>query len=162
MGVFMINCVLMVCSLFLVASCASNPVASKADDAIAKSFNVPSDKSVVYVYRERSASALMMSMRMLNLNLDGRYNRALDNSTFHRFELKPGEHFCVAQVTYDSGTIAGALPGELEFNTEAGEIYFIEVKERWETPLNNGIAIKLQSEVTGKSEISSRTLARRR
>lgn len=54
--------------LLLASGCASVPMASKEDDAAAKSFRAPSDKGRIYVYRNESMGGAVK----IPITLDGK------------------------------------------------------------------------------------------
>jgi hypothetical protein len=81
-------------------------------DLKAKRFEIVADKAVVYLYRERTDFADNPASFML----DDQHQGASYRGTYFRFELAPGRH----RLTGFAADI-----GRLEFNTEAGRIYFI-------------------------------------
>jgi hypothetical protein len=82
--------------LLLVSGCASVPMASKEEDAAAKSFRVPPDKGRIYVYRnEHMGRALKIP-----ITLDGKLMGSTLKNTFFAFDVSPGTHEvgCVAET----------------------------------------------------------------
>lgn len=83
--------------LLLVSGCASVPMASKEEDAAAKTFRVPPDKGRIYVYRnERMGQALKIP-----ITLDGKLMGSTLKNTFFAFDVSPGAHEvgCVAETS---------------------------------------------------------------
>jgi hypothetical protein len=77
-----------------------------------KYFEVVADKAVIYIYRDRAD----FSDNPASFNLDSQNQGANYRGTYFRLEVAPGRH----RLDGYGGDI-----GHLEFDTRAGEIYFI-------------------------------------
>ncbi len=83
--------------LLLVSGCASVPMASKEEDAAAKSFQVPPGKGRIYVYRNERLGGQVK----VPITLDGKLMGSTLKDTFFAFDVGPGTHEvgCVAENT---------------------------------------------------------------
>lgn len=106
-----------VVSALLLSGCASVPMASKDEDAKAKTFSTAADKANVYIYRNENMGAAI-KMPVL---IDGRSVGDTAANTYILKALEPGKHTLVSKTENDA---------TLDINTEAGKNYFIwqEVK----------------------------------
>lgn len=68
--------------------CASAPMASVENDSLAKSFNVPNNKSNLYVYRNENFGAALSMDIFINNYLVGQTAA----KTYFKFELDPGKY----------------------------------------------------------------------
>ena len=60
---FLLNLFISISASFLLVNCASVPMASNENDVVAKKFEVPANKSRIYVYRnEALGSALKFTL----------------------------------------------------------------------------------------------------
>ncbi|MEO8009304.1 MAG: DUF2846 domain-containing protein, partial [Betaproteobacteria bacterium] len=98
--------------LVLASGCASVPMASKEDDAAAKTFSVPSDKSRIYVYRNEFIGGAVK----IPITLDGRLVGSTVKNTYFALDTTPGSH--------DVGCI-GETPGSVKVDLKAGEVAYI-------------------------------------
>jgi len=82
--------------LLLVSGCASVPMASKEDDAAAKTFRVPPDKGRIYVYRKQYTGRALK----VPITLDGKLMGYTLKNTFLAFDVGPGTHEvgCIAET----------------------------------------------------------------
>ncbi len=103
--------------LSIVSGCASVPMASSDEDAKAKSFTVPANKSSIYVYRNESFGGAIP----MTVSLDGKLAGQSGPKTYFMWEVEPGSHE-VASIAENTST--------LKLNTEAGKVYYVwqEVK----------------------------------
>lgn len=101
----------------IVSGCASVPMASGDEDAKAKSFAVPTDKSSIYVYRNESFGGAIP----MTVSLDGKVAGQSGPKTYFMWEVEPGSHE-VGSIAENTST--------LKLNTEAGKAYYVwqEVK----------------------------------
>ena len=107
--------------LFLMASfiagCASVPMTSMEEDTKAKSFAVPTNKSLIYMYRNETYGGAIL----LTVSLDGKVAGQTGPRTYFLWDVDPGPHE-VSSFSENTST--------LKINTEAGKAYFVwqEVK----------------------------------
>jgi hypothetical protein len=101
----------------LITGCASVPMTSIDEDAKAKSFVVPSDKSSIYVYRNESIGGAIP----MTVALNGKVAGQTGMQTYFLFEVAPGTHE-VSSISENTST--------LKLQTEAGKAYYVwqEVK----------------------------------
>ncbi|WP_426270413.1 DUF2846 domain-containing protein [Dyella kyungheensis] len=104
-------------AMLVLSGCASVPMASKNDDAMAKQFRPSTDKAVVYVYRNETMGAAIK----MPLLIDGQSVGDTAAKTYLRRELAPGSHTIVSKTEEDS---------TLTLDMQAGKTYFVwqEVK----------------------------------
>jgi len=103
--------------LSFMAGCASVPMEASGLDTQAKTFDVPSDKASIYVYRnETFGSAVRMPIA-----LDGKIAGQSGPKTFFLFEVPPGHHE-VSSITENTSIV--------DLDTTAGKAYYVwqEVK----------------------------------
>ena len=101
----------------MLAGCASVPMASMDDDARAKTFQVKSDKSSIYVYRNESfGGAISMTVAF-----DGKVAGQTGPQTYFLWEVDPGLHEITSYSESNS---------TLKLTTEPGKAYYVwqEVK----------------------------------
>jgi len=92
--------------------CASVPMEASGLDTQAKAFNVASDKSSIYVYRnETFGSAIRMT-----LALDGKVAGQSGPKTFFLFEVPPGHHQ-VSSIAENTSTV--------DLDTSPGKAYYV-------------------------------------
>lgn len=102
-----VNTILMI--LLMLLGCASVPSASKEDRTVALQFTPPANKSYIYIMRPGRFAG---SAKFYSISLDGQIAGALTNDTFIFFEVQPGRHEIVTQLTDDaSGAITKNLVG---------------------------------------------------
>ncbi len=91
--------------------CATVPMVTDEEDAEAKEFRVPEDKSRIYVYRnERFAGAIRM-----DLSVDGRMIGRTAPMTFHMVDVEPGNHTISSHAEIVSTIQVRAKPGKAHF-----------------------------------------------
>ena len=131
--------------LLLVSGCASVPMASKEEDAAAKSFRVPSDKGRVYVYRNE----FMGGAVKIPITLDRKLVGSTLKNTFFAFDVNPGTH--------EVGCV-GETPGTVTVDVKAGGAAYVwqEMKMgMWAA----SCAMHIMDEQKGQQAISECTLA---
>ena len=137
--------VVAVALLLLVSGCASVPMASKEDDAAAKSFQVPSDKGRVYVYRNE----LMGGAVKIPITLDSKLVGSTVKHTFFVFDVSPGSH--------EVGCV-GETPGKVTVDLKGGEAAYVwqEMKMgMWAA----SCAMHIVDQQTGQKAVSECALA---
>ena len=108
--------ILLLMALF-VGGCASVPMTSMEEDTKAKSFAVPTNKSLIYMYRNETYGGAIL----LTVALDGKVAGQTGPRTYFLWEIDPGSHE-LSSFSENTST--------LKINTEAGKAYFVwqEVK----------------------------------
>lgn len=103
--------------LLLLSGCASVPMATDADDSMAKQFTVAADKAKIYVYRNEMMGAAIPMV----VSLDGKVAGKSAAKTYFVWEVAPGAHEIMSQGEKDKA---------ITVNAEAGKTYFVwqEVK----------------------------------
>jgi hypothetical protein len=103
--------------LSFMAGCASVPMEADGLDTQAKTFNVPSDKSSIYVYRNETFGSAIR----LTLALDGKVAGQSGPKTFFLFHVPPGHHE-VSSISENTSSV--------DLDTAAGKAYYVwqEVK----------------------------------
>lgn len=99
------------------SGCASVPMASLEQDAVAKTYKVQPGKSNIYVYRNENFGGAIK----LTLLMDGKLIGDTAPKTYYMLEVDPGRHSLLSKAENDS---------VLDLNTETGRNYFVwqEVK----------------------------------
>lgn len=103
--------------VLLLGGCASVPMDSMDNDRASKQFNVPPDKSSIYLYRnETFGGAIPMTVA-----LNGRVAGQTGPKTYFHWVVDPGRHE-VSSITENTSTLI--------LDTAPGQAYFIwqEVK----------------------------------
>ena len=140
------NVLLVAIALLLLASgCASVPMASKEDDAAAKSFRAPSDKGRIYVYRNETMGGAVK----IPITLDGKLEGSTAKNTYFVFDVSPGAH--------EVGCI-GETPGAVSVDAKAGAAAYVwqEMKMgMWAA----SCAMRIVDEQTGQKGVAESTLA---
>lgn len=104
-------------TILLSSGCASVPMANAAADREAKQFQVPADKSAIYVYRNETFGAAVK----MPVSLDGRSMGSSAADTYFHWIVEPGPHTIISQTENDE---------RLTLETEPGKDYYVwqEVK----------------------------------
>lgn len=102
-----------------ITSCASTSKASETTSNDAKSFDVKSDKGIVYLYR--TGRALGAGVQ-LNVKVNSTDAGGTGPSTFFRWELKPGIY------TFSSSTNESSAVSQLD--VKVGKVYFLRQDAR--------------------------------
>jgi hypothetical protein len=120
-------------------------MASKEEDAAAKSFNVPSDKSRIYVYRNEAMGGAVK----IPITLDGKLMGSTARRTFFAFNVSPGSH--------EVGCV-GETPGKITVDAQAGKAVYVwqEMKMGMWTA---SCAMHNVDEEKGRKAVSECTLA---
>lgn len=85
----MVRPALMAAMALLLSACATVPMASEAEDATAKRFDLPPvDKSTLYIYRQGIFNAAFM----LTVSIGQRTVGPLASDTYFRLEMAPGDY----------------------------------------------------------------------
>lgn len=114
---FLLNLFISISASFLLVNCASVPMASNENDVVAKKFEVPANKSRIYVYRnEALGSALKFT-----LALDGKIGGQTAADVYYYWDVEPGKHDVACM---------GDSNANISVNTKAGASTFVwqEVK----------------------------------
>jgi len=131
--------------LLLVSGCASVPMASKEEDAAAKSFRVPPGKGRVYVYRNE----FMGRQVKIPITLDGKLMGSTLAKTFFAFDVSPGSH--------EVGCV-GENPAKATVDVKPGEAVYVwqEIKMgMWAARC----AMNVVDEKKGRKDVSDCSLA---
>jgi hypothetical protein len=91
----------------LLGGCASVPMASMEADSRAKTFSVPADKSLIYVYRNEAMGGAVAMTVALNGKLAGQSGP----KTYFMFEVEPGTHELSSLAENQSSVKIVTLPG---------------------------------------------------
>jgi hypothetical protein len=104
-------------ALFVVAGCSSVPLATEQENQAAKNFQSSSDHAIVFVFRDQM---LMGAGVTTPFFLDGKLIGGINDFTFRRLDVAPGEH----ELGASSNTGAFA---SLSIKAEASQIYFVRL-----------------------------------
>ncbi len=96
----------------LLSGCATVPMASIQDDALAKQFQPKPDKSLIYLFRNEIFGAAIA----LTVSIDGRTAGQTGPQTFYVWEVDPGKH----QITSFAENVSNVW-----LWTEAGKDYYV-------------------------------------
>lgn len=102
----------------ILCSCATVPMASASADASAKRFQVPLNKSRVYLVR---ASGFAPGV-VFSVSVDGRKVGLLPARTYLLVEVEPGDHSFIAAGHENEDSVA--------LTVESGKAYFLRVGPR--------------------------------
>ena len=143
-------------ALLLLASCAAQvvPIMSVSDDQAAKRSEAPSDRAVVYVFREQEFCG---QKTLYSVIVDGRTIGWNGSGTYYKLTLLPGIHELKHFGLVTAGVIGGARltsPHSLTLTVDPGKTYYI----RQETCLSGSLAQVIPSE--GATQVVSLRLAR--
>ncbi|HEX6929490.1 MAG TPA: DUF2846 domain-containing protein [Gammaproteobacteria bacterium] len=94
--------------VLLSSGCASVPLADAGADANAKTFQVPVDKSAIYVYRNETFGAAVK----MPVVLDGKAMGSTAANTYFRWIVDPGQHTIISRTENDAKLTIDAKPGE--------------------------------------------------
>lgn len=122
-------------------SCASTSKASDDQSAKAKSFEIPSDKGVVYLYRTGRAVGAAGSIQVKVNGIDA---GGTGPGTFFRWELTPGSYSFSSSTSESSAVV--------EVDVKANEHYFLRQDAR--LGISSGrVTMVTQDEATGKKAV---------
>ena len=82
-----------VLALLLTACAATIPLAPQTDDAVAKTFTAPPDRSVIYIARE---SQYFGKAILFQVAVDGKLLGGIASGTYYMAQALPGEHAVTA------------------------------------------------------------------
>lgn len=121
--------------------CASVSTAPSEKAEAAKSFEAPSDKGTVFLYRTGRAVG---ASGQLQVKVNGQSAGGTGPGTFFRWDMKPGTYTFLSETSESSAVI--------ELNVKAGELYFVRQDAR--IGLDSGrVSMKEVSDSKGKSEV---------
>ncbi|MBM4271050.1 MAG: DUF2846 domain-containing protein [Deltaproteobacteria bacterium] len=103
--------------LIIVSGCATIPVASSEDDALAKRFVADPDRSLIYLFRNEYFGAAIP----MQVSIDGQVAGRTVAYSFFKWDVPPGEHVIKSFAENESS---------LSLVTKPGKVYFVrqEVK----------------------------------
>lgn len=135
-----------VVALLGLGGCASVPMASKQQDAAAKQFHAPADKSRIYLYRNETFGA---AIRMA-VSLDGKSMGQTGPKTYFMWDVAPGPH-TIESLTENTS--------KLTLDTQPGQLYFVwqEVKMGFLSPRS---ALHSVNRQTGEQAVKECGLAK--
>jgi hypothetical protein len=109
----------------------SEPMASEAEDAVSKQFQLPpSEMAGVYIYRD---SVLMGKRQIGAVWLDGQLLGNLPDETFYYMQIKPGRHILSSQ--------AAPSDRDLKFEASGGENHFVKMEFVRKVPVAGAIPL---------------------
>lgn len=127
--------------LAVLSGCASVPMASKEQDAAAKSFAAPaSDKAGLYVYRN---SFVGQALRKV-VSIDGTVIGTTANKTYFYKEIAPGGHKLTTESEFGDNSVT--------FQAEGGKNYYARQYIKMGVFVG-GSGIEMVSEDVGKKAI---------
>jgi len=127
--------------LLILSGCASVPMASREQDAAAKTFSPPaSDKSAIYVFRN---SFVGQALRKI-ISIDGTIIGASANKVYFYQVLNPGRHTITTESEFGDNSIA--------FQAQPGKNYFARQYIKMGVFVG-GSNVEMVSEDEGKSEV---------
>ena len=140
--------------LTLLTGCANTQLASKEEDALAKQFSPPADRSYIYIIRE---SAIRGQAIHLSISIDRGVVGAIQNKTYALVDVKPGKHIVeVGNSVNGKGPNLDFLhPLRINLETLPGRSYFIAGHLTMGTP-----DIKVIPESQGRSLIVDKNFKR--
>ena len=132
----------------LMVGCASVPMASPKEDAVAKTFQPVADKAKIYIYRPNAFVAAGLTTFLL---IDGKPLGQTGPGTYHMVEVIPGSH------TIETFTDASS-PRMFNLNTQAGKIYYV-----WQNVgLTGDSRLQVVNEDEGKEAVANCDLGKRK
>jgi len=133
--------ILFVSVVFMRCASVSKAPAEKSESA--KTFEAPSDRGSVFLYR---TGRVVGAAGQLQVRVNGQNAGGTGPGTFFRWDLKPG--------TYTFLSATGESSAVIELNVKAGEMYFVRQDAR--IGLDSGrVSMKEVSGNKGKSEVKS-------
>jgi hypothetical protein len=127
------------------AGCASVPMGDAQQDAAAKTFAVPADKSGIYIYRNESMGGAVT----MDVSVDDQPIGQTVAKTFLYKEVAPGRHTVTSKAENTES---------LDLETRPGKAYFIwqEVKIGFTHARNK---LHLVDDATGRKGVAESSLA---
>jgi hypothetical protein len=141
MDIKIFRLVFILLALGMVYGCASTSKATSDESEKAKSFEAPSDRGTVYLYRTGRAvnAASQLSVKVNGIDAGG-----TGPGTFFKWDLKPG--------TYTFNSATGEASAVIQLEVKAGEVYYIRQDAR--IGLNAGrVTMKEVSDSKGRKEV---------
>ncbi|MFC5526795.1 DUF2846 domain-containing protein [Rhodanobacter ginsengisoli] len=97
--------------VLVMTGCASVPMASKSQDAQAKTFTPAADKATVYIYRnETFGAAIKMPVLIDNVSVGDTASK-----TYIEKQLPPGPHTVTSKTEKDSSVTIDMLAGQIYY-----------------------------------------------
>ena len=103
-------------------------MARKVNSADPFEAKVPSDKGIVYIFREPWSGAAAVDIEVLG---NDKPVVVLGNSDYYPLVVRAGEHRFKTGSLFNAGTtskVAAGLSGEATVNVKAGHVYYLRVK----------------------------------
>ena len=104
--------------LFLCTSCATVPMASEKQDALAKRFQAAPDKGLIYLIRPSKAFGMGVSLPTV---VDELTIGSLKSGSYALVEATPGKHDIWVRGSFYNDTT-------LKLDIEAGKLYFVRIE----------------------------------
>ncbi|MCT4623370.1 MAG: DUF2846 domain-containing protein [Schleiferiaceae bacterium] len=126
----------------MIVGCASTSKETNENSEAAKTFEAPSDRGTVYLYRTGRAvgAAGQLSVKVNNDHAGG-----TGPGTFFKWDLKPN--------TYTFATSTGESSAVVKIDVKAGEVYYIRQDARM--GIENGrVTMKQVDAKKGKNEVA--------
>ncbi|MGE0632772.1 MAG: DUF2846 domain-containing protein [Pseudobdellovibrionaceae bacterium] len=134
--------------LILVSACATVPMESQRADEEAKKFQVPPDKSRIYVFREGYFAGGVK----VPIALNGQIKGSTAGDTFFMWDVEPGRYEIEC---------FGSKDGRLVVNTQKGKATFVEQDMTWGF-WYAGCELEEDSEQDGKDDVGDSSMAQSR
>jgi hypothetical protein len=136
----------------VLSGCATGP-ASPTLDAEAKRFQARADTACIYIVPSNSATAVAVL-------LDGRTVATLEDATYLRLEVPPGQHVLAVSRSSLLPTVLRETPETLPVEAEAGQCYFLRALWREEEGSGRSYRVYLARvpAAEGEREIAIRRL----
>jgi hypothetical protein len=104
--------------LFLCTSCATVPMASEKQDALAKKFQASPDKGLIYLIRPSKTFGMGVTLPAV---VDERTVGNLKSGSYALVEVAPGKHDIWVRGSFNNDTT-------LKIDIEAGKLYFVKIE----------------------------------
>lgn len=145
MNVFNARLFLGICTLVLMSGCASVSMMPAGEDAKAKTFEVPTGKANIYLYRNETMGAAIK----MPVSVNGKLAGQTASKTYFLWQVNPGT-YDISSLTENTSTI--------KLIVEAGKNYFVwqEVKMGLFMARSE---LKLVDEDTGRKGVAECSLA---
>jgi hypothetical protein len=144
---------IIICLAFILSGCTSIVISDKSSEIVAKKFETKSNLANVYIYTKLGD---FESVHTSKLNIDGTFIGNFYKDSFVKVALPPGKHVFKSSSTFVSFM---EVDENLEIVLDSEKNYFLEKSVK---KLTRGLVwthyLFRQSEETGKSEISERTM----
>ena len=129
----------------LLAGCASGNLAPEAAQLAAKTYQVPSGKSSIYIYR---AGQFFASAVLSEVYLDGELIAVVGPGNFVRMDVEPGKHTILSK----GGGVNPPIPAKTVIDARANRNHFVGMwmVMGWST---NTIKQKIVSDEQGTNDL---------